>query len=284
MSEVIAESGVDEAALAAEPDPLAGGAAAGEATDGAEAVVEAPAEAAAPPFDAAEVQAELEHVRSQNAELQQLLVQVSQQFDQRGNGAAAAQQQQQGVPTAASFVDEYGQFDPVAFAAYQQQRDAQLFAVVQQQSETVAATLAARNAAESEAHYGELVDDLLSDNQSRHGDLSQRALQFVDLRAVQILPELNARFGTNPDGSAKPSVLEMAVERAAGEVRDMLGETATNAQKQQANQLATLAGASPDAGPGVAGGTGGSAAFTSPGDVVRHYAAEARRLSSSTPL
>lgn len=215
------------------------------------AEVEAPeavAPAEAPQLDPLELQAELEHMRSQNEELYSIL----QQFTQQQSGTTqqqVAQAQQQGV----DITDEYGNLDPAKFAAYQQDRDSQLLAQVGQMLSPLTQTFEQQRE-ESVINEGmQRLNDILADDISRNGefatdaDADSKAREMVSTIAANLFPELAQRYGNGP------RTAEMAMTRAAAEVRGLLRSVGGAAVSQTQNQLATLAGAHGEPGAHGAG-------------------------------
>lgn len=227
-------------------DPLAAGAAAGAATAAAaDPEAGAPAEpepaVTQPQYDPLEVEALRERMAAYEQERGELLAALQ----GRDTGAPAT-----GELADADLYDEYGNLRvdvlraEMARAAAEANRPL-LDAIAQaRQQEQVAAT---------QEHYGALVEDMIADNVARHGDLSEAAIQMLDARAMQILPELNQRYGTNPDGTARNSVVERAIEQAASEVRELLGDHGNSQLEQERHRLATLAGTQGEPGPGGGG-------------------------------
>lgn len=274
MSELAVEPGAEAQApttetvasnAAVDPvEPLAEGVAAGEATDGTPPEGEGEASPVEPRDIQAELQAELEAEWAQ------------QQVAQQQQMAELLQRLASGQPTtptpgaanapsvdlsqlAGQLQDEYGNLNPAALIQLMQGMNQQTVAQavqaavapLQQQLEQARTE---QVQAESYQHYEQLVADMISDNASRNGDLSPKAVDLVESRAVQILDGLNSRYGTNPDGSARPKVLEMAIEQAAGEVRELLSEHGASSVQQHQNQLGTLAGVHGEAGTGAGAG------------------------------
>jgi hypothetical protein len=157
--------------------------------------------------------------------------------------------------------DEFGNINPAALLEAVHALNQHTLSPIQQQMNQLAEQIqqARAEAVAEQRHeqYGELVEDMFANNIARHGDLTtnpedaEKATSFVEARAMQLLPGLNAKYGTNPDGSAKPRVLEAAIEQAAGEVRELLTGHASSTTEQERNRLATLAAAGGE--PGAAG-------------------------------
>jgi hypothetical protein len=263
MSETLGETGLEPATTAApEPasvaDALANGTAAGAVADPEPAPA---ATEAASQIDPRELQAELDHMRqqyellAQHVQTQVPQPQAGQQFDP------------------SQLVDEYGQINPAALAQFLDARNTALLAQIDERFQQVSEPLAAQAMAQREQQYADMVDGMVSDHAA---DLSPKGRDLLEARALQILPDLNQRFGTNPDGTTKPNVLEMAIQRASADVRDALGTATSTGQQETAARLAQLAGASGEPGTGATAAAGGATQFTSPRQVTEHYAAQAR--------
>lgn len=267
MSGLFSESGAVPAAVepaapaAAEPvvDPLAAGVAAGAVAD-----PEPQSAPTGPSLDQRERDLELENLRSQYEQLSTAYSQISQQPAGQQDTKADAFDPYQ-------LVDEYGSIRPETLMQLLDARNSALLQSLEQRFEALQSPIEQQQRAATEQRYVSMVDGMVADNLSRHGDLSPKGREFMEGRAAQILPDLNSRFGTNPDGSTKPNVLEMAIEKAAGEVRELLGTAGTAGAAEQAQRLATLAGASGEPG-GAAGAVAGTPQFKTSREVVEFYA------------
>lgn len=209
----------------------------------AEAVAEPAAAPAEPALDPLELQAELEHMRSQYQELYSVLQQASQQ---PGTTTQAS-------PAAPDFFDEYGNFDPSKFATWQEQRDKGLFEQVSQAIQPLHQTFAQQQEAQVIAEGEQRLNDILADDISRNGEFASdpeadaKARELVSTLASQMFPDLAERYGSTPRAA------EMAMVRAAAEVRGLLKSAGGAAVAQTQNQLATLAGAHGEPGAHGAG-------------------------------
>lgn len=221
--------------------------AAPEATESTEATTEAVAAPAAeaPALDPLELQAELEHMRSQYAELYSVIEQAQAQPVQQ----QAQQAQAQGVDV----TDEYGNLDPAKFAAYQQARDQALLGQIGQMLNPLQQTFAQQQEAAVISEGEQRLADILADDVSRNGefasdpDADAKARDLVATIASQIFPDIAERYGSNPRSA------EIAMTRAATEVRSLLRSVGGAAVNQTQNQLATLAGAKGEPGAHGAG-------------------------------
>ena len=245
---------IDEAATAAGPASaaeaadLSSGQAAGEAVDASAAeaapVEEAPAAAQTPAFDREEFEGQLEYLRQQNAQLVEYL--QSQQQPQ------AEQGQPQFDP--AQLVDEFGNLNPVALAQFMAQNNEQLMGAFDQRFQQIQAPLAAREEAETIAEGEQRLQDILADDVSRNGefspkaDVDKQARGLVRMIADQQFVEVAQQYGMSPRAA------EIAMGRAAAQVRDMLRANAEAAVEAHVNHNATLAGARSE--PGAAAGNG----------------------------
>jgi hypothetical protein len=284
MSELLSEvpaapAAVEPAAAAPEPvaaDPLAEGAAAGDATAGLEpaAPVAAPE---APNIDPAELQAQLEYMQSQYAELAGYVQQLEQPQQQSGQPAAAGLDM-------AGLVDEFGQITPdglVQLLAVQQQSITQAF---EDRFKAIAEPMQAQRDAEAYNAGLESAKDILGDNVSRFGEFAsdpqadEIARDRVLDRADAILsdPAFQGRYGGNTPRSA-----EIAIQQAAEEERTYLNSVRGQGAAQAANRLATLAGAASEPGAGAVGGVAGVPEFKSPREVVEFYATQARQIEQN---
>lgn len=259
---------------AASPDTLATGLGAGEVAPVEPTPVEpALAAPAAPEFNPQEFEAALEYALGQNAELAARLEQLT--AGQTSASPAA------GAPALPSFVDEFGQFDPEAFARFQMARDQALLGVLDERFQQVSAPLAAQQEAALVAEGEQRLTDILVDNINRHGEFAsdpeadRQARAMVRTLADQLFPEVAERFGNTPKAA------EVAMSRAADQVRGLLGSVAGAGAAQAANRLATLAGAATSAGNGATGGVEGLPDFKSPSDVTSFYAAKAREAAAA---
>lgn len=222
----------------------------GEATE-VEAPVEAQAPAAeAPALDPLELQAELEHVRSQNNELYGLLQQIA---TQSPDGQFAQQAQQQTGLDVNSLTDEYGNLDPAKFAAYQTQRDQSLIAQIGQMFQPLQQTFAQQQEQAVIAEGEQRLQDIIQSDIAQNGEFASnpeadaQARDLVTTLASQMFPDVAQRYGSTPQAA------EIAMTRAAAQVRSLLRSVGGAAVEQTQNQLATLAGAKGEPGAHGAG-------------------------------
>lgn len=234
MSEVADEIGVDPVEPQAEEQA---------------AVEETVAEPAAPAaddlgFDPVELQAELDYTRSQNQELQQLLSQFVDQYE--GN-----QQESQSAPDLSGLTDEYGNLRPEGLLQILNSNNEQLLGQVGQMFQSVQAPLAAQQEAQVVAEGNQRLQDIIADDVSRNGEFASdpeadaNARELVTTLASTIFPDVAQRYGSNPRAA------EIAMSRAAQQVRGLLQSAGVAAVTQNQNQLANLA--SKNGEPGVGG-------------------------------
>lgn len=221
----------------------------GEATEvnETESVAQAPE---APALNPLELQAELDYVRSQNAELYQVLQQFADRAEQ---GQFAQNVQQQTGADVSALVDEYGNFNPQAFAQWQMQREQALTQQISQMIQPLHQTFQQQQEAAVISEGEQRLQDILADDVSRNGEFASdpeadaQARDLVTTLASQIFPDLAQRYG------ATPQAAEIAMTRAAEQVRGLLRSASGAAVSQTQNQLATLANAKGEPGVGGAG-------------------------------
>lgn len=221
----------------------------GEATE-----VQAPETAApaveAPALNPLELQAELEYTRSQYNEVLGILQQFA---DQSQQGQFAQTVQQQTGADVSSLVDEYGNFNPQAFAQWQAQREDALTERIGQMFQPLQQTFAQQQEAAVISEGEQRLQDILADDISRNGEFASeseadaQARDLVMTIASQNFPEVAQRYG------ATPQAAEIALTRAAAQVRGLLRSASGAAVTQTQNQLATLAGAKGEIGAHGAG-------------------------------
>jgi hypothetical protein len=282
--------GVPAAPEPASPgEAVAGGEAALAASDAAGAAVGVepvdPAAPAPPPadpqVDVRELQAQLEYVSDQYNGLVQYLQSQGATRAEAEAGATA----QTGLDPAA-LVDEYGNLDPAAFAAFLAQRDERLFGAIDQRLQRIDQRESAREEATVIAEGEQRLNDILADDIARNGEFAadpeadKQARSLVRTLAEQAFPEVAQRYGMTPRAA------EIAMSRAADQVRGLLKAAGAAAVTQNANHLATLAGARSE--PGVGGGSGVqtiSDVVTDPSSIAASTAAKFGGLirASNTP-
>lgn len=233
----------DETAVVEQPEAVAPENAVEE--NAAEAA--APEAPAAPTLDPLELQAELEHMRSQNAELYSLLEQFSTQGQTAQQGAA-----QQGYDIS-TLTDEYGNLDPAKFAAFQQQQEERIVSRMQEMFNPIQQTFAQQQEASVIAEGEQRLQDILADDVARNGEFASdptadaEARELVRTLAENMFSEIADRYGQTPRSA------EIAMTRAAERVRGLLKTAGGAAVSQTQNQLATLATAHGEPGAHGAG-------------------------------
>lgn len=240
MSELAAESGVEPVEPQVE-EPAA-------EVEAPEVAEEPAAPAAELPFDPAELQAELEYSRSQNEQLYGML----EQFVNQQQGGQQAQPQA-GVDLS-QLTDEYGNLSPQGLAALLESNNQRLLGTINQQLQAIQAPIAQQQEAQVVAEGNQRLQDIIADDIARNGDFASdpeadaQAREMVTTLAATMFPDLSQRYGPNP------RTAELAMTRAAEQVRGLLRSAGVAAVSQTANQLATLAGAPQgEPGSGVAG-------------------------------
>lgn len=175
-------------------------------------------------------------------------------------------QTQPGFDTS-QLLDEYGNVNPAALAQFMQHNQQMTLQAVQEMFTPLASQMQAQQEAETIASGEARLEDILADDIARNGDFvraagntpelvaqaqqaDQAARQLVRTTADQLFPEIAQRYG------ATPRAAEIAMSRAADQVRSLLRAAGQAAQAAQANQLATLAGQNGEVG---SAGTGAGA-------------------------
>ena len=240
MSEAISEAGDDAVVEDVAPDTAA-------------EAVEAPAPEQAgeqPSFDPSAIYAELEHTRSQNQELLGILEQFAQESQQ---GQFAQNVQQQTGADVSALVDEYGNFNPQAFAQWQAQREEALTSRIEQMFQPLQQTFQQQQEAAVVAEGNQRLQDIIADNVSRNGEFASdpnadaQARDLVMTLANNNFPEFQSRFGNTARAA------ELCMENAIQTVRGFIGSVGGAAVTQTQNQLATLAEAHTEPGAHGAG-------------------------------
>lgn len=161
-------------------------------------------------------------------------------------------QPQQGFDPS-QLLDEYGNVNPAALATLMQQQQQTTLQAVQEMFTPLASQMQAQQEAETIASGEARLEDILADDIARNGDFvraagntpelvaqaqeaDKAARALVRTTADQMFPEIAQRYG------ATPRAAEIAMGRAADQVRSLLRVAGQSAQAAQANQLATLAG------------------------------------------
>lgn len=161
-------------------------------------------------------------------------------------------QAQQGFDPS-QLLDEYGNVNPAALATLMQQQQQTTLQAVQDMFTPLASQMQAQQEAETIASGEARLEDILADDIARNGDFvraagntpelvaqaqeaDKAARALVRTTADQMFPEIAQRYG------ATPRAAEIAMGRAADQVRSLLRVAGQSAQAAQANQLATLAG------------------------------------------
>lgn len=221
----------------------------GEATEVEAPEAEAPAAPAEPTLDPLELQAELEHLRGQNQELYSIL----EQFATQTQGQSAEQSAAQAGYDISSLTDEYGNLDPQKFAAYQQQMEQRIVGRMEQMFQPLQQTFEQQREASVIEEGNQRLNDILADDIAKHGEFASdpkadaQARELVNTLASQMFPDIADRYGSNPRAA------EIAMTRAAEQVRTLLRSVGGSAVSQTQNRLATLAEqrGEPGAGSGV---------------------------------
>jgi ribosomal protein L16 Arg81 hydroxylase len=187
---------------------------------------------------------------------------AQQQLEQYVQRAQAQQPQTQQGFDVSQLLDEYGNVNPAALATMMEHNRQSTLEAVQQMFTPLASQMQAQQEAEVVASGEARLEDILADDISRNGDFVRaagnepeqvaaaqqadaQARQMVRTMADQMFPEIAQRYGPTPRAA------EIAMTRAADQVRGLLRAVGSSAQAVQANQLATLAGQN-----GEVGGTG----------------------------
>lgn len=161
-------------------------------------------------------------------------------------------QAQQGFDPS-QLLDEYGNVNAAALATLMQQQQQTTLQAVQDMFTPLASQMQAQQEAETIASGEARLEDILADDIARNGDFvraagntpelvaqaqeaDKAARALVRTTADQMFPEIAQRYG------ATPRAAEIAMGRAADQVRSLLRVAGASAQAAQANQLATLAG------------------------------------------
>lgn len=161
-------------------------------------------------------------------------------------------QAQQGFDPS-QLLDEYGNVNAAALATLMQQQQQTTLQAVQEMFTPLASQMQAQQEAETIASGEARLEDILADDIARNGDFvraagntpelvaqaqeaDKAARALVRTTADQMFPEIAQRYG------ATPRAAEIAMGRAADQVRSLLRVAGASAQAAQANQLATLAG------------------------------------------
>ena len=213
---------------------------------------------------------------------------AQQQLEQYLQRAQAQQPQAQQGFDVSQLLDEYGNVNPTALATMMQTQQQQTLAALQEMVSPLAQQMQAAQEAEVVASGEARLEDILADDIARNGDFvraagnapeqvaqaqeaDRAARQLVRTTADQLFPEIAQRYG------ATPRAAEMAMSRAADQVRSLLRAAGQSAQATQANQLATLASQN-----GEVGGTGVAGAVSRP--VVKFGERVTDRYAGATPI
>lgn len=111
------------------------------------------------------------------------------------------------------------------------------------------ATAQQQQQAATEAHWNEIVQDVIADETTRNGDLSQQEIDALNLIGVTIMPEMQAKYGQTA------RAVEATVQKAAAQIRAIKADAATAAIEAYKNELGTLGGARGEL-PATGGGGG----------------------------
>lgn len=238
------DEGTDAGAAAVAPAPPTEGDAAAVASEPSVGATEP----SAPAFDPSEIQAELEYLRTQNAQFAQLLQGVAAQAQ-----PTTGQQQPSGLPA-------FDPFDADSVRAWQDARDQQLLAAIDQRFSAVSSRFAQQDALAQQAEGEQRIEDVIADDVSRNGEYAsdpeadRQARATVRALAEQLFPEYAQRYGAGPRAG------ELALSKAAAQVRSLLSAAGTTAVTQRDNELANLAGVRGEPGTGASAGVPGVSA------------------------
>lgn len=100
------------------------------------------------------------------------------------------------------------------------------------------ATAQQQQQAATEAHWNEIVQDVIADETTRNGDLSADELEALNLIGVSIMPEMQAKYGHQT-----PRAVEATVHKAAAQVRAITAAAEARGIERYKNELGTLGGA-----------------------------------------
>lgn len=192
---------------------------------------------------------------------------------------AAAEPQAQ--PQIGQLVDEFGQLDPTALVQLLTAQQQQMLQQVDQRFQQIQAPLAARAAQEANAEGNQRLQDILADDIARNGEFSSdkdadtKARQLVRTLAEQTFPEVAQRYGVTPRAA------ELAMSKAAAQVREVLAADRQSALSTEQNRIAALAGVRQEPGTAAVGVEGLSDRPLSARELSAKYAARATALTST---
>ena len=218
---------------------------------------------AAPTFD-------YEDPRLQDLIQQQASLIAQQTLEQMVERVQSQQGPQQQGFDAAQLMDEYGNVNPAALAQMMEHNRQATLQAMQEMLNPLASQIQAQQEAEVIASGEARLEDILADDIARNGDFVRAAgnspeqiaqaqqadaaaRQLVRTTADQLFPEIAQRYGQTPRAA------EIAMTRAADQVRSLLRAAGAAGAAAQANQLATLASQH-----GEPGGTGAVGAVSRP--------------------
>jgi hypothetical protein len=193
----------------------------------------------------------------------------------------AAEPQEPGQPQIGQLVDEYGNLDPNALVQLLTTQQQQMLQQFDQRLQQIQAPLAARAAQEANAEGNQRLQDILADDIARNGEFSAdkdadaKARGLVRTLAEQAFPEVAQRYGVTPRAA------ELAMTRAAAQVREVLAADRQASLSTEQNRIAALAGVRPEPGTAAVGVEGLSDKPLSARELAAKYAARATALTST---
>jgi hypothetical protein len=243
----------------------------------AEQVAEAPVEeaapeASAPAFDPREMQAEIEHLREQNA---QIVAWAQSQGATREQAQTIANEQTGDLDEIDLFADDAGAKLKQLF----EQRDKQLLGAIDQRLERVFQPIEQAQHAQVVAEGEQQMRDVIADEFSRNGDLlfggDDIVNKIIDDVRNRYFPEVAERYGQTNRAA------EIAISRAVEAERayqKQIGDAAVTAHE---NRKATLAGQRGEPTGSIDGVLTSSDEILPEGGVARKWAANAARLRNT---
>lgn len=133
-----------------------------------------------------------------------------------------------------------------------------------------------QQAAANEAHWNDVVQDVIADETSRNGDLTTEELEALNLIGVSIMPEMHGKYGQTP------RAVEATVHRAAAQVRAIITAAEERGIERYKNELGTLGGARTELGAGgTGGGMQGLTQAMTPQQVIERHAGILRGTASA---
>lgn len=229
-----------------------------------------------PEYDPTEDPRVIDLVRTQAGQIakQEIQALIAQAREQAGGEAP-------GLSTD-SFFDELGNFDPVAFAAYQADRDETLTARFEQMFNQVTQPLQDRQQAEAFAEGEKQMRDVIADLSSREGELvggDVAVSRIIEDVRNKHFPEISQRIGVSNRAA------EIALERAYRAEHDYQKSIADAAIQRHVNRNAELAGVRGEPGSGSGSGletNGRPEGGYAPGELALKFGANAERIRSGS--